>query len=127
MAQTKKLALSPFFILLYIHLALNIFLPWFFVFRHETRDHEAFMHLSLISTVVLFIILFIVWFSHAYNLGQVVQSKWRMSTIIVLLLVHLVVSLSYAIVGRSPLCWVSVIDIALMIVFLSTTITKVYV
>lgn len=130
MGQQKKLALSPFFILLYIHLALNILLPLWFIVRNETENHQPFLHLAVISTFVLFIIFLTVGlsnkFSNTHDLGQVLQRRGASVVILILLLlVHFIVSGLYALFSQSWLCWVSLIDIILMIMFFFMTLYKV--
>jgi len=131
MAQPKKLALSPFFILLYIHLALNIFFSVWFVARNEAQYHKAFLRLAIISTFVLLFILLIVAvsskFSNTSNLTQVLKNKGVIAVLFILLPIHFGVSFFAAIESSSWLCAVSAIDILLMIVFLILAVTKKYV
>lgn len=125
MAHPQKLAISPFFILLWIHLLFNILVSGWLIFTGQGKEHEAFLYLASISTIVLLIVLLITTIREP-NLQTTRKSTTRkVLSVFLLLFVHFIVSCGFAVVGECKLCWISVIDIALMIVFLTTT--KIYV
>ncbi|NDE15696.1 hypothetical protein EBZ80_12275 [bacterium] len=122
--MAPKLAISPFFILLWIHLLFNILVSGWLIFTGRERDNEAFLYLAVISTIVLVVVLII---TAKRSLQDAMQSTPRKVAVYTLLVVHFILSLCCAYFGATPFAWISVIDIALMIAFLTTTITKIYV